>query len=398
MANSNKKKSSFKKFWEAFKIRMQLLKLWFLKNLSVIIKTTLVVILVLILVNVIDGRDFLPLFGVKSDELETVDWSTVSGIKNILASLGSIGFSIYVFLKKTKSLAIEDIKSKELKIALIRARLYFNENGKLCKRIEEASKMDLDGDGKIADIEINNVENENLLTGIPRAIGELTTILTTKIDVDSDEEPVVQDAQLNEEIQVVEENIEEKLYSEQVGAPDTEDFDDSKLDEKVAELQAECVIKKEEPEEVECEKCKTKKKKRKKRHSFIYRFFYEFFRAFRASTEKPEFNDNFETKKKVKDKKEKKTDDAIQDNVEVVNDVVESEETVIVEESTTTVSNQETSVIEPASEVVETTTEPVEEKIENKPVIEEKKQQPKQETVKASAKKQQYDDWINSIK
>ena len=93
------------------------------------------------------------------------------------------------------------------------------------------------------------------------------------------------------------------------------------------------------------------------------------------------------------------SDSEIQDNVEVVNDVVESEETVIVEESTTTVSNQETPVIETVSEVVETTTtEPVEEKIENKPVIEEKKQQPKQETVKASAKKQQYDDWINSIK
>lgn len=332
MANKTKKKSSFKKFFEVFKIRMQLLRLWFLKNLSVIIKTALVVILILVMVNVIDGKDFLPLFGMKQSDVESIDWNTFDGIKNVIASLLSAGFSVYVFLRKTKSLAIEDIKSKELKIALIKARLYFNENGKLCKRLEESAQIDLDGDDKIGDTPITQVEDENLVTGIPRAIGELTTILTTKIDVDADEDTVVEEAQLDEALPVEEESsIEEKLYSEEVGAPDSEEETkadgDLTLEEKLDELQVEGLIKENKIEE--------KKKEKKKRKSF----FGEILRALKLSRYRTELDDGYDDalkkKKKPVEKKEEEKVEEVKDTVEVVETPIVVEDTQIVEEVTT---------------------------------------------------------------
>ena len=332
MANNTKKKSSFKKFFEVFKIRMQLLRLWFLKNLSVIIKTALVVILILVMVNVIDGKDFLPLFGMKQSDVESIDWNTFDGIKNVIASLLSAGFSVYVFLRKTKSLAIEDIKSKELKIALIKARLYFNENGKLCKRLEESAQIDLDGDDKIGDTPITQVEDENLVTGIPRAIGELTTILTTKIDVDADEDTVVEEAQLDEALPVEEESsIEEKLYSEEVGAPDTEEETkaegDLTLEEKLDELQVEGLIKENKIEE--------KKKEKKRRKSF----FGEILRALKLSRYRTELDDGYDDalkkKKKPVEKKEEEKVEEVKDTVEVVETPIVVEDTQIVEETTT---------------------------------------------------------------
>lgn len=333
MANNTKKKSSFKKFFEVFKIRMQLLRLWFLKNLSVIIKTALVVILILVMVNVIDGKDFLPLFGMKQSDVESIDWNTFDGIKNVIASLLSAGFSIYVFLRKTKSLAIEDIKSKELKIALIKARLYFNENGKLCKRLEESSQIDLDGDDKIGDTPITQVEDENLVTGIPRAIGELTTILTTKIDVDADEDTVVEEAQLDEALPVEEESsIEEKLYSEEVGAPDSDEETkadgDLTLEEKLDELQAEGLIKENKIEE--------KKKEKKRRKSF----FGEILRALKLSRYRTELDDGYDDalkkkKKPVEKKEDEEKVEEVKDTVEVVETPIVVEDTQIVEETTT---------------------------------------------------------------
>ena len=332
MANNTKKKSSFKKFFEVFKIRMQLLRLWLLKNLSVIIKTALVVILILVMVNVIDGKDFLPLFGMKQSDVESIDWNTFDGIKNVIASLLSAGFSVYVFLRKTKSLAIEDIKSKELKIALIKARLYFNENGKLCKRLEESAQIDLDGDDKIGDTPITQVEDENLVTGIPRAIGELTTILTTKINVDADEDTVVEEAQLDEALPVEEESsIEEKLYSEEVGAPDTEEETkaegDLTLEEKLDELQVEGLIKENKIEE--------KKKEKKRRKSF----FGEILRALKLSRYRTELDDGYDDalkkKKKPVEKKEEEKVEEVKDTVEVVETPIVVEDTQIVEETTT---------------------------------------------------------------
>ena len=346
MADSNKKKSSFKKFLEITKIRCQLLRLWFLKNLSVIIKTILLVIFILVMVNVIDGRDFLPLFGMKTEDVENIDWNTFDGIKNLLATLFSAGFSAYVFLRKTKSLAIEDIKSKELKIALIKARLYFNENGKLCKRLEETAQIDLDGDGKVSDTPISEVQDENLVTGIPRAIGELATVLTTKIDVD-DETTIVEEAQLDDPLPQEEQtNIEEKLYSEEVGAPATDEMaeGDLTLDEKIDELKVEGLIK--DTEETVAETVTTTKKKHR---SFIK----EFIRAFRLA-KNPELKDGFnnrleKTKKKEEVTEEVKDEKPIVDNIEIV----------------------ETPVVEEVTEVKEPIAEPVIEEVTSTPVVEE---------------------------
>jgi hypothetical protein len=79
-----------------------------------------------------------------------------------------------------KRIALQDIKNPSLKRSLIRAGLYFNKDGKLVKRIEEAVKIDIDGDNKIGDKDIAEFPKENLLQGLKRSGQEFATIVTFK--------------------------------------------------------------------------------------------------------------------------------------------------------------------------------------------------------------------------
>ena len=45
--------------------------------------------------------------------------------------------------------ALSDIKNDNLKLALVNANMYFNEQGRLVKKIEKAANTDINGDGKI---------------------------------------------------------------------------------------------------------------------------------------------------------------------------------------------------------------------------------------------------------
>lgn len=338
---------------EVFIIRLKLLWIWLLKNSSVLIKTALLIIFALICINIIDGESFLSMFGVSKSELESVNWQSVKSVENAIASLISAGISVLVVMKKTKSLAIDDIKSRELKIALIKARLYFNENGKLCKRLEEATQMDLNGDDKIGEKNISETESENLLTGIPRAVNELTTILTAKIDIEDENEKVIESAELNDDIAVPDQTINEKLYTEDLGAPETT----------------------EEPE-VEVNVVITKKSKKQN-------FFGEIIRALKLSTSNPEITDNMNGDTEDDDEnddsdieEEKVTNE---ENIEIVDTDEEQEPTEVI--LTTSIEEDVkniTSTIEPA--VAETT--------ENKSETTQ---------VKLSSKEKQINDILGSI-
>ena len=141
-----KEKTSFndklKKITESILVRLQLLKLWFLKNISVFIKLIIVIGVILVLCGIADNT--IPIIGEISDEVKKIvttnSWQI---IVKCLGTVASIAISVYTFTKKTKRLVIEDIKSKKLKIALIKANLYFDENGRLRKR-PKTEKVDFE--------------------------------------------------------------------------------------------------------------------------------------------------------------------------------------------------------------------------------------------------------------
>lgn len=189
-------KGKSKHFWEATKVRLQLLKIWFVKNISVFVKVIIVVGFILILCGIIDNT--IPVIGEISEEFEKIasadSWKI---IVNSLAAISSILFSVYMFVRKTRRIAIEDIKSKKLKIALIKANLYFDENGRLRKK-PKTNKVDIEEENNVGITNIDNLPKENLIDGVVRATSELGLILTTNINTEKDEDKILQDAQLNE--------------------------------------------------------------------------------------------------------------------------------------------------------------------------------------------------------
>ncbi len=103
-------------------------------------------------------------------------------VVSVLASVG-------IFTLRVRSIAINDIKSKKLKMALVKANLYFNEDGKLTKRIEKMTNKDVDCDGKVGNAEVENEGQINfgVISGVVTAAKELGVIMTADLS-GSDEE------------------------------------------------------------------------------------------------------------------------------------------------------------------------------------------------------------------
>jgi hypothetical protein len=184
--------------FDRFKLRISLLKIWFIKNLVVFVELFLLVGVVLILTGQIDEDSVIiasiPVLGEMLRDLSVSirmafeqNYSNDIVI-NIISTIVTVLVTIGVLSSNLRKIALGDIKSVQLKKSLIQAGLYFNRDGQLVKRIEEATNMDLDGDSKIGNtgINIEDLPKERLLAGIKRAGDELTTILTIKIDTESD--------------------------------------------------------------------------------------------------------------------------------------------------------------------------------------------------------------------
>lgn len=182
---------------EQFGLRMRLLKIWFVKNLYIMFWVFFIVCIGLTFSGIIKpGTPILgAIFGDLSQKIEDVI-SELGGnmtVYSVLESIISLGLVIGLCMTKLKRICLSDIRSKKTKIMLIKAGLYFNENGKLAKRIETITKTDLDGDGKIGDKKAEEVEqDENIIEGLRRAGEEFVTIVTLDLsNVEKDKEDEV---------------------------------------------------------------------------------------------------------------------------------------------------------------------------------------------------------------
>jgi hypothetical protein len=197
--------------YDAFKLRVSLLRIWFMKNLVVFFELVFFAGLILILTGQIDQNT--PILGLIFGELsvsinDALSQNTQTGEfwVDLTTSIITILVSAGILSTNLKRIAISDIKSKSLKKTLVQAGMYFNQDGKLVKRIEEAARMDLNGDGMIGDtgVSIDSLPREGFLPGIKRAGEELNTILTMKIETIGDAEKIETEAQLTEAKKAVE--------------------------------------------------------------------------------------------------------------------------------------------------------------------------------------------------
>ena len=92
----------------------------------------------------------------------------------------SILTSVGLFTMKAKRIAQSDIKSDKLKIALIKANMYFNKDGRLVKKTEK-NGWNGSGDGVIEGEEGEAKVPTNIFSGIGGAIKEFKTIITADL-------------------------------------------------------------------------------------------------------------------------------------------------------------------------------------------------------------------------
>lgn len=193
--NKVEKKNKSKTLFTNIKVRLELLKIWVIKNIFVFIKLGIIIGVILVLCGIIDNS--IPVLGEISQEFENLakadSWQIAVKSSGVIAS---ILVSVFIFVKRTKRLAIEDIKTKKLKIALVKANLYFDEDGRLRKK-PKSDKVNIDDEYDTGISNLAETPKENLVEGVVRATSELGLILTTEIE--SDEAKVVQEAQLTPE-------------------------------------------------------------------------------------------------------------------------------------------------------------------------------------------------------
>ena len=217
---------------EQIKLRLQLLWLWFLKNMKTFIVSFVLICIILTATGVITKDTFILgiIFGNLSEDIKNII-SENGGKADIISALGS-GASVLVtsslFAVKLKSLALSDIKSKKIKILLIRAGMYFDEEGKLTKKVEKLTNLDLDNDGKVNDTPVEEAvaKEENIVSGLKRAGSEFVTIIKADLSESETAETITTDIGLDDTANTVEE-----IKSELTGA-NTALFDEEKDENK----------------------------------------------------------------------------------------------------------------------------------------------------------------------
>jgi predicted transcriptional regulator len=202
--------------FEAFKLRMALIRIWFIKNLIVFLELAIAIGVVLVLTGQLPEST--PIVGELSASIRQVisqDYSRGDFWINLLSTIFTLLVSLGVLSTNLKRIAISDIKSKNIKRALIQAGMYFNKEGKLVKRMEEASRIDIDGDNKIGETELSpeDLPREGLLPGLRRAGQELGTIIGMKIETKEDVEKIAEKTELKETVVAVQ-RMDEQLNKE----------------------------------------------------------------------------------------------------------------------------------------------------------------------------------------
>lgn len=178
---------------EQFSLRMSLLRYWFVKNILVFIWSTFIICIGLTFSGLITENT--PVLGVIFGDLSAEIRDVVDEVGGnftlytIVESLISLGIAAGLCAKKLKAITFEDIKSRKCKILLIKAGLYFNENGKLTKRVETVTKTDINKDGLIGEEKAEKIQKEEtIVEGLKRAGEEFVTIVTIDLsDVKKDQ-------------------------------------------------------------------------------------------------------------------------------------------------------------------------------------------------------------------
>ena len=168
---------------EQFSLRLSLLRMWFIKNLTVFLWLAFIICVGLTFSGLI-GKDTPVLgiiFGSLSDDIQGIfnnneGWSTFYGISE---SIICLVIAVALCAKKMKALSFDDIKSTKHKLLMVKAGLWFNEDGKLTKRVETITKTDIDKDGYIGEKKAEEIQKEeNIVEGLKRAGEEFVTIVT----------------------------------------------------------------------------------------------------------------------------------------------------------------------------------------------------------------------------
>ena len=159
-------------------LRLQLLKIWGVKNLKLFILSAALIFLIMAATGVfptsfVEGIPVINMFCVEYNDVIGEINAAGGGWMTIISSLGAV---FAVFSKKARSVKLPDITSNKLKLLLIKAGLKFDVNGNICLFSENNEK----------------VENETYLHRVKRAFHELKIILTAKVDNQTDFNMIVE--------------------------------------------------------------------------------------------------------------------------------------------------------------------------------------------------------------
>lgn len=217
--------AKLKRFWKTLQLRTSLLRIWFMKNIMLFIRIACVVCLVCIFTGVITadtpilGTIIYPIFAPLADEINAViAEKEIDGLMTFFSVAISVLFTVSMFAIKARSIAQSDIKNPKLKYAMVQANLYFNENGKLVKKIEKATGEDINMDGKIDENDVvSNSGRVGFFKGMVSAFQEFNTIMKADFngneEDDNDEEvyeKILEEADLKKAAEATEE-IEEHV-------------------------------------------------------------------------------------------------------------------------------------------------------------------------------------------
>ena len=186
---SNKQNILSKK--ERAQLKAALLWIWFIKNIKVFIWAIFIILVALTCMGVIKPDTPLlgTIFGSISEAFQGLikDLDGDYTVWTVIESIISLGFIIGLAATNFDRIALRDIKSKKIKVLLIKAGLYFDKNGKLTKRAEAIANIDIDGDGKADEQKIVTDKDETLFEQVKHSGEELKTIINIDLsEIDED--------------------------------------------------------------------------------------------------------------------------------------------------------------------------------------------------------------------
>ena len=207
---SNKQNILSKK--ERAQLKAALLWIWFIKNIKVFIWAIFIILVALTCMGVIKPDTPLlgTIFGSISEAFQGLikDLDGDYTVWTVIESIISLGFIVGLAATNFDRIALRDIKSKKIKVLLIKAGLYFDKNGKLTKRAEAIANIDIDGDGKADEQKIVTDKDETLFEQVKHSGEELKTIINIDLsEIDEDGNSNISNL---EKVQETEEEVSNK--------------------------------------------------------------------------------------------------------------------------------------------------------------------------------------------